>query len=298
MNIVIIGQGAIGLLWYHQLSKNPSNQLSIVCSPRSKLAPLETTFTDIDKQISHNPLTIANKPAVRNAELILLCVKSYQLESALRPLLKQINVSTTIIFCHNGMNDFSQSTPLPQPCYTLLTTHASKIVQPFHAQHTGLGHSDLGLIAGSIKASTQKELLSTLASALPSLTLSQNIKEKQWLKLAINCVINPITAIDNVENGQLLNDKYNTLIDKLLSEVILVAAYENVKFEFNDLQEKVMQVVKNTAQNCSSMRSDILQQRKTEIDYINGYIVNLAESVGISVPENEKLVQQVKMLTI
>ena len=46
------------------------------------------------------------------------------------------------------------------------------------------------------------------------------------------------------------------------------------------------------------MRSDILQHRKTEIDYINGYIINIAKEAGIPVPENERLLQQVKDLEI
>jgi 2-dehydropantoate 2-reductase len=46
------------------------------------------------------------------------------------------------------------------------------------------------------------------------------------------------------------------------------------------------------------MRSDILQKRKTEIDYINGYIVNLARKAGLGVPQNEKIIQQVKALEV
>tara|TARA_R110000737_G_scaffold133198_1_gene164803 strand:- start:2624 stop:3520 length:897 start_codon:yes stop_codon:yes gene_type:complete len=298
MNITIVGQGAMGLLWYHQLAKDSSNHLSLVCSSRIKSVPKTTIFSDINNEITRKPLTLANNSALYNAELILICVKSYQIESVLMTLAEQINASATVIFCHNGMVDVNLFAPLKNACYALLTTHGSKIVKPFHVQHTGLGHNDLGLISGKAKPEIQEKLLATLTRALPSLTFSNNIKEQQWLKLAINCVINPITAIDNVENGQLLNDKYTTVIDKLLSEIIIVAADENVKFDFNELQESVRQVAKYTAKNCSSMRSDILQKRKTEINDINGYIVHLAKKIGFSVPENEKLIQQVKMLEI
>ena len=273
MQITIVGQGAMGLLWYHQLAKDASNQLSLVCSTRILSVPLDTPFTDIDNQVTSQPLIVANRATLQNAELILVCV-----------------------FCHNGMVDFNLFAALKQPCYTLLTTHASKIIKPFHTQHTGLGHNDLGLITGKIKLAAQEKVIAILSKALPSLTLSANIQQQQWQKLAINCVINPMTAIDNVDNGQLLNDKYATVIDKVLAEVITVARYENVEFDLSQLQKSVRKVAKQTAKNCSSMRSDILQQRKTEIDYINGYIVNLANKFGVAVPENEKLVQQVNAL--
>ena len=161
-----------------------------------------------------------------------------------------------------------------------------------------LGHNDLGLIYGSIQQKKQAQVVKALATALPSLTLSHHIKEKQWLKLAINCVINPLTAIDNIENGQLLQQKYSIIIDKLLAEIISVANKEDIIFSFEDLKNQVLDVAEKTAKNCSSMRSDILKKRKTEIDYINGYIANTAKKIGISVPEHEKLIQQVRALEV
>ena len=196
------------------------------------------------------------------------------------------------------MLDFKQFASLTQPCYALLTTHGSKRVKPFHAQHTGLGHNDLGLLSGDQAETVQNEIVRTLSKALPSLTLSDNIKEKQWLKLAINCVINPITAIDNIENGQLLNNAYDTVIETLLNEIVTVARYAGITLSLSELKKQVLTVAKNTRKNCSSMRSDILQQRKTDIDYINGYIINIAKEAGIPVPENERLLQQVKDLEI
>ena len=194
------------------------------------------------------------------------------------------------------MVDVEKFKALTQPCYALLTTHASKILQPFHAQHTGLGHNDLGLITGKACSIKQDKILQILTQALPTLTLSDNIKEKQWLKLAINCIINPITAIDNIDNGLILNDKYIALIDSLLAEITTIASYQGLSFTVNDLKNQVLSVAIKTTKNCSSMRSDIIQKRKTEIDYINGYIVDLAKDYEIPTPENEKIVQQINAL--
>lgn len=299
MNIVIVGQGAIGLLWYHQLSKNSNNRVSLLCSARITSLPPEILFTDLENRTTTTPLTLANNTALNTADVILFCVKSYQISAALASIINYVNAKTTLIFCHNGMGAVNHLATLSQPCYALLTTHGSKIITPFHAQHTGLGHNDLGLINSSLNAEVELEeqIVNTLAIALPSLTLSDNIKAKQWLKLAVNCVINPITAIDNVNNGQLLSEKYTTLIEQLLKEVIAVAACEDIRFDFNELKTKVLLVARKTAENCSSMRSDFLHQRPTEIDYINGYIVKLAKNNKISVPKNEKMVRQVRKMT-
>jgi 2-dehydropantoate 2-reductase len=299
VNIVIVGQGAIGLLWYHQLSKNSNNRVSLLCSTRITSLPPEILFTDIENRTTTIPLTLANDAALNTADVILFCVKSYQISAALASIINHANAKATLIFCHNGMGAVNHLATLSQQCYALLTTHGSKIITPFHAQHTGLGHNDLGLINSSLNTDVELEeqIVNTLAIALPSLTLSDNIKAKQWLKLAVNCVINPITAIDNVNNGQLLNEKYTTLIEQLLKEVIAVAACEDIRFDFNELKAKVLLVARKTAENCSSMRSDVLHRRPTEIDYINGYIVKLAKNNKISVPKNEKMVRQVRKMT-
>jgi 2-dehydropantoate 2-reductase len=297
LNIVIVGQGAIGLLWYHQLTKNANNHVSLLCSARITSEPTETLFTSIKNQVTRQPLILASNTALGTADTILFCLKSYHITSALESIIKQVSASATIIFCHNGMGAIEHLAALNQPCYTLLTTHGSKIISPFHAQHTGLGHNDLGLISGKPSSVIQEQTVKALSTALPSLTLSDNIKAKQWLKLAINCVINPITALDDVNNGQLLNDNYATIITQLLKEIITVAAYEGISFNLNDLRAQVLTVARKTANNCSSMRSDILQQRPTEIDYINGYIVSLAKKNGLFVPTNERLLQKVKNIT-
>jgi 2-dehydropantoate 2-reductase len=298
MNIVVIGQGAIGLLWYHHLTKVQENSVSLSCSSSANSVPKHYHFTDINNHSEQVLLTLATNTTFANADLILLCVKSYQVKAALAALNNKISAQAIIVFCHNGMGAYQDLVKLQQPCLALLTTHGCKVTRPFHAQHTGLGHHDLGLITGDIRPSIRDELIATLAQALPTLTFTEAIKDKQWLKLAINSVINPITAIENINNGQLLDDRFKSLISQLIGEIIAVAAYENINFDFNELQATILQVAKNTANNCSSMRSDILQKRKTEIDYINGYIVNLARKAGLGVPQNEKIIQQVKALEV
>lgn len=293
MNIVIIGQGAIGLLWYHHLTKFSANSVSLLCSARVTEVPKYYIFTNIDNQRTSAPLNSANDSHLASADIILICLKSYQIQASVEALVPKIAAKATIIFCHNGMGVFRHST-IKQTALVLLTTHGSKIRNPFDVIHTGLGHSDLGLVHGTLEPALTNSITTCLSQALPTLTYSDDIKEKQWLKLAINCVINPLTALENIDNGQLLDKRFEKIIVEILHEVIAVAEHAQVYFELNQLKQLVMQVAKNTAKNCSSMRSDILKKRKTEIDYINGYIVTMAKKSDISTPTNQSLWIKVK----
>ncbi len=296
MRIVIVGQGAIGLLWYHHLARTAANRVSLLCSKRIENPPKKYSFTDINNHSTEFSLKLASDTAIAEADLIIVCVKSYQVKDAIKSIQHNLPAKAIVIFCHNGMGALENLASLTQPALVLLTTHGCKVEKPFHVVHTGIGHNNLGLLYGQLTTTIKETMTTTLEQALPSLLFVDNIQEKQWLKLAINCVINPLTALYNIDNGQLLESKYNEIVTELINEIITVASAEGIKFEFDNLQQQLRLVAKNTANNCSSMRADVLQNRKTEIDYINGYIVNLAEKHKICVPANEKLLLKVKAL--
>ncbi len=122
------------------------------------------------------------------------------------------------------------------------------------------------------------------------------IKEKQWLKLAVNCVINPITALNNIDNGDVFSENFSSTITAIIDEIVTIAITENIKLSSSSLLNVVSEISKLTAKNCSSMRSDILANRKTEIDHINGFIHQLGRDRDIATPVNTQMWQQIKAL--
>lgn len=296
MNIVVIGQGAIGLLWYRQLAHHTDHNVLLKCSNRIKIPPEHYYFTDINGQKHQQALKLASNKDFNKADIVLFCVKSYQVQAALDEINNCISPHTALIFCHNGMTDY-YNLASTQPCLSLLTTHACKVLSPFHIQHTGLGYNDIGLINGEMAQTTLSLTLKALEQALSPLHYGAQIQEKQWLKLAINCVINPLTTLYNIDNGSINEPEYGKEFDLLLTEVIAIARLEGVIFEFSTLKRQISDVAQKTAHNCSSMRSDILNNRPSEIHYINGYIVNLAKKHHINVPINQGIVNKIENLT-
>ena len=101
------------------------------------------------------------------------------------------------------------------------------------------------------------------------------------------------TPINNIENGDVNKAKFTEQINMLLTEITHVSRAENINLQLNDLAMIVHKVAQATAKNSSSMRSDVLAGRSTEIDYINGYIHRLAKKHNVATPENTRLWQQV-----
>ena len=120
-----------------------------------------------------------------------------------------------------------------------------------------------------------------------------------WKKLAANCVINPLTAIHKCKNGELptvLPSFQQTELPGILSEVEQVCHAETGKLP-GDLLEFTSQVLKDTAENKSSMLVDVEHKKRTEIEYLNGYIAQLAKTHGIECRINRQLLQAISDLS-
>lgn len=307
-NIVVVGQGAIGLLWYHHLSKVSTKQKTKVTLLASNQEALieqgisirQYQFADFNQQASAQYSLTYTQPAdIAAADIVLLCLKSYKITEAIKSLTSQLPSTAMIILAHNGMGtaeEVIRILPDNQVILTMLTTHGCLRHEPFNVTHTGLGQSDIGLVSGELSTNMQDQLTEQLNSALPKVTFHQDIYAKQWLKLAINCVINPITAINDIDNGEVTQEKFMPLMKTVLTEITKVSKAEGITLDIEELLAIVIQVAQATANNCSSMRCDVLAKQITEIDFINGYIHRLGEKHGIATPENSQLWQHVNAL--
>jgi 2-dehydropantoate 2-reductase len=131
-----------------------------------------------------------------------------------------------------------------------------------------------------------------------------DLLQLQLEKLAVNCIINPLTVMLDARNGAIL---YNYALTRsmrlLLSEVSLVIRslpelqyIPNVQQRFDPgrLETMVVGVANKTKDNISSMLSDVRAGRQTEIDYINGWIVKKGEEQGVRCLMNYMMVNLVK----
>ena len=307
--IVIVGQGAMGLLWYHHLSQvllSPSADLHIKVSllasnqdllSKRELESASYRFTAYQQENANiYPLVYSQMGDIKSADIVILCLKSFHITAAVKQLAQEMSPHCIVILAHNGMGTLAGVTkllPREQTVLAMLTTHGCLRNSPLAITHTGLGQSDIGLLSGQLSLKQQQQLTSKLHHALPQVSFHQDIVKKQWLKLAVNCVINPLTAINNIDNGEVNDDKFNEQVNLLLAEIIEISQVENIELVFTDLQALVYKVAQATAKNCSSMRSDVLAGRATEIDYINGYIHRLGKKNNVATPQNTQLWQQV-----
>jgi 2-dehydropantoate 2-reductase len=139
-----------------------------------------------------------------------------------------------------------------------------------------------------------RELAGIFHESSLSASLSDDILNRLWAKLFINAGINPLTALYQCTNGQLLTScAARGRLKKIVREAETVARACGVTINTDPLQA-ALAVCKKTATNISSMLQDRKRQQQTEIDAINGAVIREGKRMGIATPFNEEIVRQIK----
>lgn len=291
MNIVIIGPGAIGSLWAYALHQTGHNISVWLHHNREEFRLKLDNSNEII--LNHNDLC-----SLTNADLVLVTTKVWQVTEALSPILPHLTQETIIMLMHNGMGVLEElgETIADFPLLMATTTHGAFKSTPSHVLHTGQGKTQIGAI--NTKGQQCEFITDVFHHALPEVNWNNEIKTALWAKLGINCVINPLTALEQCHNGTLSDPRFIPIIKRLVDEIVTIANAEELNFDSDTLLKQIDQVITATANNYSSMRQDIFFQRKTEIDYITGYLLNCARKHQISVPENSRLYNRIKQIEL
>ncbi len=250
---------------------------------------------------------------IEKADLILLTVKQQHIHSELiQWLSERMHKDTLIITMQNGLRTDS-IWPGGWQVYVGVTTEGAKKLSPVSVVHSGHGQTYIGngaTLYGSSAVCGQATTMDgyeegTIAFLLKSLTkagftatLSKDIEIEVYRKLTINAVINPLTALWRVSNGELLASEARiAIMRQLFDEAIAVYGKNDIGWS-EAWWNNILQVCRATASNTSSMLADVLNNRSTEIDWINGAIVGLAQHVQIEVPAHEWMCKLIESLTV
>ena len=286
MKITVLGCGALGQIWLSALEQQGHEVQGWlrVPQPYCSVNVLELDGTVVNKTcIANDPLFLAE------SDLLLVTLKAWQVSEAVHNLQTLLAPSCPILLLHNGMGTLEELKDLTQPILQGVTTHAAKRDGTVIV-HVAGGTTHIG--PATPESAGLSELADILHQALPDVAWHNHIASASWQKLAVNCVINPLSVIHDCTNGDLL--AHHDEISALCAEIATVMAREGQHTSRDSLLDYVLAVINSTAANTSSMLQDIRNQRRTEIEYITGYLLRRARAQGISAPHNSRLYDLIK----
>lgn len=294
--IAILGAGSLGQLWAGYL---PAGRA--VFLRRNPSAPALHEY-----RLKHpeGPETFCTVPVLAVAdccpELLLVTTKAGDTLTALSQTLPDLPHSVPIVLFQNGLGcqqAVAECWP-GRPVLAATTTEGANRPEPGQLVHAGRGRTWVGGLTDTGKRSVADVLAGLCASGL-IVVPEPDIHQRLWEKLVVNAGINAFTALLDCPNGDILAHRFFLdHIQALSAEIAWVMATETSHpLSAKAIRTRIEDVAISTAGNTSSMRSDCQRGRKTEIDVINGYIVEKGQAAGIATPVNQMLTQRVKELT-
>lgn len=285
MRIIVLGAGGIGSLVGALLSKE--NDVLLI-GRQAHVDEINKNGLEISGCINEN-FKVKAETKINNIEdaLIILTTKAVSNEKTLNEIKGLIKENNVILCLQNGLGNEEQIKSIVN-CKVVrgITTAGTTFLEPGKVKCSNLGTIFLE------DSDVSQKIFDMMKKSGIDLEIATDIKDRIWKKLITNCVMNTLTAIFKVKNGMLI--KVPDLIKSIIHEAVLVANKEGLNYNEEEMYENVMKIIQDSAENQSSMLQDILKGRKTEIDYLNGAVVELGKKYGIKCPVNETLIRIVK----
>lgn len=282
MKVVIVGAGSIGLLLgsyfaemghdLYMLTRREAQATSLLTKGITRIMPDNQEIkvsVQATTQVQHLP----------KEALWVFAVKFHQLEDT-KNIIQYTTIHTPLLFVQNGLGHLRWMKQLKnKQLYIGTIEHGAMKQNDTTVFHRGIGSLNLAPLTSE---TAQVDFFSKV-SPIPSFPIKWG-NDAHFIalrKTILNACINPLTALLQVKNGELVN---NVNAAHLLQKV-----YEEIMYVFPEMQpylslEDVRQLCEKTGENHSSMLQDIRQNKKTEIETIVGAILQFANERNKETP--------------
>lgn len=293
MRIGIVGPGAIGLLFAFYLKKNKQDVTLFTRTVEQAEKLMQEGIRCIRKgeveTVFINVMPLENI-VDEQMDYMFIAVKQYHLANIL-PFIKE---QRRIIFLQNGMSHLHILKEIKCKDVAVgIVEHGAKKENEYTVKHTGVGVTKFGVVHGEL--SQFGSLLDCFSLKYFRVQVEENWEQTMRNKLVINACINPLTALFDIQNGELLSNPYfYKVMEQIFQEVVFLAG----EGEKEELWQLVCRVCETTASNTSSMLADVRENRETEVDAIIGYAIEEARKQQKQVPTLQFLYNSIKGLAL
>ncbi len=221
-------------------------------------------------------------------DVVLITVKAYDTDAAVREVAAMVGDHTVVASVQNGLGNAERLVrAFGARALVGVPVLGAAFLGPGKVRISGLKEVAIGSTVGQHGAAMR---LSALLSecGIPS-RMSASIMTEVWSKAVVNASINPITALVGKENGSILRDDgLRQLSHAACTEGARAAEAIGITLGEGAF-DRVLEVIRTTASNRSSMLQDVERRKRTEIDEINGALVRAGESRGVDMTVNRTL---------
>jgi len=288
-SIFILGAGGIGSIYGAFLSKK--NDVTLI-GHKAHVDAVNSKGLSISGDVNEDFRLKSDTEIYEIPEktLIILTTKAYDSAEAMRKISDLLKEDTVILILQNGLEN-------EEPVKSIVGNHTVILrgITAVAAEFFEPGIIRFWNGETIIEQNASGEKIASIFNACGlKTTLTNNITKEIWNKVVVNCVVNPLTALFQVRNYEIASDSLKPTRRQIVEECAKVGNAEGIGFGAN-LAENIDSEILNYT-NFSSMYQDIIKGKRTEIDFLNGKIVDLGRKNHVPTPVNETLVNFVRFM--
>ncbi|MCX7805257.1 MAG: 2-dehydropantoate 2-reductase [Planctomycetota bacterium] len=233
-------------------------------------------------------------PPIEPGALCLVCVKAYDVGKAARILAEAgaARAAAAIVFLQNGIGFEDEAAGALGGAARMATAVC----------HTGATVAGPGMVDGwggemlCEDTAAGRAFAGLLIRAGLEARICRDIKRERWKKIAMNCALNPLTAILGVRNRLTIVPELRSVRAAVIGECAAVAAKMGVRLAPRPLLTE-LEARASASNNVNSMLQDILAGRRTEVDYLNGFFERQGPRLGVRCPVNSALAAIIRAIS-
>ncbi|MBN2467838.1 MAG: ketopantoate reductase family protein [Deltaproteobacteria bacterium] len=297
MRTVIVGAGAMGCLFGFFL-RRVGKDVWLFDTDKELIAHIQRKGIRVEGASGTHrvPISATNDCSeIEWADLIIIFVKSYSTSQAIHDVKSLVGRESVLLTLQNGIGNVERITEVVAKKQVIAgtTAHGATSLGLGHIRHAGEGETLIGELDGrrTVRLDTIRRLFESAGIIVQT---TNDVTGILWSKLLVNAGINPLTAITGLRNGQLLDfEETRNIMHRTVDEGMEIAAGKGISLVYADYRNKVDSVCVATADNISSMLQDLTKGKKTEVDFINGFIAK--EEKGLT-PINRTLTRLIHFI--
>ena len=297
MRFLVVGPGAMGSLFAARL-QSAGFEVTLLDYIKERATQINDHGIHVEGVTGHYTVKVPTTTDIaKPPDLVLICVKAYNTREAGLNIESWLKPETAVVTLQNGVGNLEILEEIFGRERVLggVTAEGATLLGPGRIRHAGRGETIIGP-SGNKGSPVEKMVVAFNRAGFQTRSVD-DVRDLIWGKLLINVGINALTAITRLKNGRLPELEGTRLVlEEAVKEAAAVAEAKHVKLPYTDPIGRVMEVCRATAGNIASMLQDVLKEKLTEIDFINGAIVREGRALGIPTPVNLTLTSLVQVI--
>ncbi|MCC6176464.1 MAG: 2-dehydropantoate 2-reductase [Chloroflexi bacterium] len=298
--LAVVGPGALGCLFAGSLALAGHDVRLLGRRPEQAAALARDGLTiEHDGTVRRASVRTDTNPArLGPVDLAIVLVKATDTAAAAEALPALLAPNGAALSLQNGLGNVESLSAVlgPERVLAGVTSQGATLLGVGRIRHAGFGPTTFAEAVGGRSDRAERIAALLEAAGFPT-TAVEAVAPVVWGKLIANAAINPLGALLDCSNGELVERPSSALLfDRLAGEAGAVAAALGVVLPFPDSIEHARAVARVTHRNRNSMLQDVEAGRRTEVEAINGAVARLGEHAGVPTPLNATMAALIRAL--